>query len=189
MKFTHVALGAMAVALAGCATVPAEDTAAVVAEEPEVVETLVTQFGEYPLTPVGAQDFIAAVETQLERDHVADRQAMWLNETNITIDSDGNRAYIDAVIADRRARFAAHAVRFAGLDGLAPDVARKAMKADQQGSPAVTSRLECMNLDDGAGHDEIALAFAGRERGAGGRRHCHHGDQEAEHMACPPHRK
>ena len=79
----------------------------------------------YPLTPEGAQEFIAAAEKDLFDYTVDAARVGWVNATYITEDTDALAAQIGAVGTEKSVRYALEAAKFAKVEGLDPLVARK----------------------------------------------------------------
>ncbi|MGI8944112.1 MAG: M2 family metallopeptidase [Qipengyuania sp.] len=116
MKFAPVAVGALAVSLAACTTTPVEPVAsapAAVAAEP------------YPLTPAGAAAWVAMVETDYADLIVEQAQIDWANQTNITDETNAAAAEVGGRVTERSVAYALEAAKYAEIDGLDPDVARK----------------------------------------------------------------
>ncbi|OGS47969.1 MAG: peptidyl-dipeptidase [Erythrobacter sp. RIFCSPHIGHO2_12_FULL_63_10] len=121
MKFSPVALGALAISLAvplaACATVPASEVAAAPAVEAVA--------GPYPLTPEGAANWVAMVEKDLSDFTVEFAHVQWINATYITHDSDTLAAKYGAIATEKSVQYANDAARYAAVAGLDPVVARK----------------------------------------------------------------
>ncbi|HEU5483171.1 MAG TPA: M2 family metallopeptidase, partial [Sphingomicrobium sp.] len=113
----------LALAVAGCATTPA--TRAAVAEAPAAAEAPVAAEAQYPLTPAGADAFIAAVEKDLFDYSVEASQVNWVNATYITEDTDAMAARINAVGTEKSVKYALEAAKFAQIEGLSADTKRK----------------------------------------------------------------
>ncbi|HYD25923.1 MAG TPA: M2 family metallopeptidase [Croceibacterium sp.] len=79
----------------------------------------------FPLTPQGAADFVAAAEKDLFDYSVDASRVNWVNMTYITDDTDALAAEINAVGTEKSVRYALEAARYAQVEGLDPDVARK----------------------------------------------------------------
>ena len=118
MKFAPVALSALAISLAACQTAPAESVAS--APVAPAADSL-----PHPLTPAGAAAFVAEVEVELEKLWTLQNRTLWVNETNITDDTDGLAAWVNGLVAEKRVAYALTAAKYAEVDGLDPDVARK----------------------------------------------------------------
>ncbi len=80
---------------------------------------------EFPLTPQGATDFVAAVEQDLFDFSVEYAQVAWINATYITADTDALVARIGAIGTEKSVRYALDAAKYAVVQGLDPIVARK----------------------------------------------------------------
>ncbi|MBE5073021.1 M2 family metallopeptidase [Erythrobacteraceae bacterium E2-1 Yellow Sea] len=120
MKFHTVALSALAVSLAGCATMPADnvETAAVATPAVETVSG-------YPLTPEGAADWVDMVEKTMFDFGVEFARISWINNTYIIHDSDALAAKYGAEATEMSVAYANDAAKFARIEGLDPQVARK----------------------------------------------------------------
>src|SRR3546814_568664 len=117
MKFSPVALGALAISLSACATVPAAEVATAPAVEAAA--------DPYPLTPAGAAEWVAMVEKDLSGFTVEFAQVQWINATYITHDSDTLAAKYGAIATEKTVQYANDAARYAAVAGLDPVVARK----------------------------------------------------------------
>jgi peptidyl-dipeptidase A len=119
----------LALALAGCATTAASDTTAAPPDALTQNDTPGTTgappAGEYPTTPEGARQFIAAVEKDLFDLSVIGGRAAWVNATYITDDTDALAAYFGTIGTEKGVRYAKEAARYAQVQGLDPDTARK----------------------------------------------------------------
>jgi len=115
MKFAPVALAALAVSLA----VPAhaQTTAPPAGEQ--------TAQQEYPMTPQGAAAWVAMVEKDLFDYSVDASRVYWVNSTYITDDTDALAAQVGAEGTEKSVKYALDAAKYAQVQGLAPDVARK----------------------------------------------------------------
>ncbi|BBC72435.1 peptidyl-dipeptidase [Altererythrobacter sp. B11] len=80
---------------------------------------------EFPMTPQGAADFVAAAEKDLFDYSVDASRIAWVNATYITPDTDALAAQSGAVGTEKAVRYALQAARYARVKGLDPDVARK----------------------------------------------------------------
>lgn len=118
MKFMSAALTTAASALALTLATPAlaNDHAGDAAAE---------MVDGFPLTAQGAADFVAATEDELQKLWVIGAQAQWVNSTYITQDTNALAAHFGAIAAETSVEKALAAARFAEIDGLDPDVARK----------------------------------------------------------------
>jgi peptidyl-dipeptidase A len=79
----------------------------------------------YPLTPAGADAFIAAAEKDLAQINLVQQQADWINATYITDDSDAIAAYFGTIVTEKQVQYALQAAKFAALPRLNPDTKRK----------------------------------------------------------------
>ncbi len=118
MKFASVALSAPILAVAVSLATPAfaDHHAAEAMEEAEFA---------YPMTPEGAAEFVAAAEADLFAHSVEAARIDWINATYITHDTNALAAKIGAVGTEKTVRYALEAARYAEIEGLDPDVARK----------------------------------------------------------------
>ncbi|WP_435417360.1 M2 family metallopeptidase [Parerythrobacter aurantius] len=112
MKFVAPALTALALALA--APAQAEH------HEPAAEAT-----AEFPLTPQGAADWVAMVEKDLFDFSVEASKVYWINATYITEDTDALAAKVGAEGTEKSVKYALEAARYAKVEGLDPEVARK----------------------------------------------------------------
>ena len=80
---------------------------------------------DFPMTPAGAADWIDAIEADLFDFSKFAGHIYWSNATNITYDTDAAAAAIGAEGTEKSVAYALQAARFAELDGLDPQVARK----------------------------------------------------------------
>ena len=128
MKFA-ASVSLAALALAGCATAPSADLAAAppatVAQNDTPGTTDAPPAGQYPATPEGARQFIAAVEKDLFDLSVIGGRAQWVNSTYITDDTDALAAYFGTIATEKGVNYALEAARFAQVQGLDADTARK----------------------------------------------------------------
>ncbi|SMQ57702.1 peptidyl-dipeptidase A [Altererythrobacter xiamenensis] len=124
MKLANAArlMGASAIALslAACATVQAEP-AQTAAAAPVVQE----EANPYPLTPQGAADWIAMVEKDMFDFSVEYARVEWINNTYIIHDSNELAAKYGAEATAKAVTYANDAAKYAQVDGLDPEVARK----------------------------------------------------------------
>ncbi|MFL0356356.1 M2 family metallopeptidase [Erythrobacter sp. GH1-10] len=120
MKFASTALrtsiAALAVSLASAPAL-ADGHAEPVVEE--------TAENEFPLTPQGAADFVAAAEAEMREFSDISAHVYWLNATNINYDSNQLAAKYGADATLMSVRFANEAAKYAAVEGLDPEVARK----------------------------------------------------------------
>ncbi|HET7317101.1 MAG TPA: M2 family metallopeptidase, partial [Sphingomicrobium sp.] len=119
MRFAaSVSLAALAL---GCASYPAQAQVQPAAQpEAAAAEAL-----PYPLTPAGAQQFIAAAEKDLGDFSVIGAKAAWVNATYITDDTDALNAYFGTIGTEKGVKYASQAARYAAVQGLDYDTARK----------------------------------------------------------------
>ncbi|KUO56308.1 MAG: peptidyl-dipeptidase [Sphingomonadales bacterium BRH_c3] len=117
MRFTNVALSALAISLAACTSVQAEEVASTTAA-PATAET-------YPMTPEGAAAWIDMVEKDLFGFGIDNAQVSWINATYITHDSDALAAKYGAIATEKSVAYANEAAKYATVAGLDPVVARK----------------------------------------------------------------
>ncbi len=80
---------------------------------------------EFPMTPQGAADWIASVEADLNTFSKTYGHVLWLNQTNINHDSDSLASQYGAESTLKTVAYANEAAKYARVEGLAPDVARK----------------------------------------------------------------
>ena len=122
MKFaTSVSLAALA--LAGCAATPPAQMAAAVPTEASAAAPAAA--GEYPMTVEGARAFVAAVEKDLYDLSIIGGRAAWVNATYINDDTDALNAYFGTIATEKGVKYATLAAKYAKVQGLDPDVARK----------------------------------------------------------------
>ncbi|MHA6333330.1 M2 family metallopeptidase [Qipengyuania sp. CAU 1752] len=79
----------------------------------------------FPMTPQGAADWVAMVEADLFDYSVEASRVHWVNSTYITEDTDALAAQVGAVGTEKSVKYALEAAKYAAIDGLAPEVARK----------------------------------------------------------------
>lgn len=115
MKFAPVALAALAVSLA----VPAH------AQETSPPAGEQTAQQAYPMTPQGAAAWVAMVEKDLFDYSVDASRVYWVNSTYITDDTDALAAQAGAEGTEKSVKYALEAAKYAQVQGLDPDVARK----------------------------------------------------------------
>ena len=113
MKFASVALSALAVSLA---------TPAIADHHAAGTEAAASA---YPMTPQGAADWVAMVEKDMFEFSVEYGRVLWLNNTYIVHDSDQLAAKYGAEATEKSVRYANEAARYARVEGLAAEVARK----------------------------------------------------------------
>ncbi|WP_374405368.1 M2 family metallopeptidase [Pelagerythrobacter sp.] len=116
MKFAPVALAALAVSLA--APAHAQEAAQAMDETQPAAE-------QYPMTPEGAAQWVAMVEKDLFDYSVDASRVYWVNATYITDDTDALAAQVGAEGTEKSVEYALEAAKYAQIDGLGPDVARK----------------------------------------------------------------
>ncbi|MEL7707468.1 M2 family metallopeptidase [Citromicrobium bathyomarinum] len=80
---------------------------------------------QYPMTPEGAANWVAMVEKDLFDYSVHASQIYWVNATYITHDTDALAAKVGAEGTQKSVNYALEAARYAEIDGLDPEVARK----------------------------------------------------------------
>ncbi|WP_284125746.1 M2 family metallopeptidase [Parerythrobacter aestuarii] len=80
---------------------------------------------EFPMTPEGAANWVAMVEADLDAFSVDAGRIYWINETYITHDTDALAARVSAEGTKKSVLYALEAAKFATIEGLDPEVARK----------------------------------------------------------------
>jgi len=113
MKFASVALTALAVSLA---------TPAMADHHAAGTEAAASA---YPMTPQGAADWVAMVEKDMFDFSVEYGRVLWLNNTYIVHDSDQLAAKYGAEATEKSVRYANEAAKYARVEGLDAEVARK----------------------------------------------------------------
>ena len=113
MKFASVALSALAVSLA---------TPAMADHHAAGTEAAASA---YPMTPQGAADWVAMVEKDMFDFSVEYGRVLWLNNTYIVHDSDQLAAKYGAEATEKSVRHANEAAKYARVEGLDAEVARK----------------------------------------------------------------
>jgi len=113
MKFATVALSALAVSLA---------TPAMADHHAAGTEAAASA---YPMTPQGAADWVAMVEKDMFDFSVEYGRVLWLNNTYIVHDSDQLAAKYGAEATEKSVRYANEAAKYARVEGLDAEVARK----------------------------------------------------------------
>ena len=113
MKFATVALAALAVSLA---------TPAMADHHAAGTEAAASA---YPMTPQGAADWVAMVEKDMFDFSVEYGRVLWLNNTYIVHDSDQLAAKYGAEATEKSVRYANEAAKYARVEGLNAEVARK----------------------------------------------------------------
>ncbi len=106
---------AAALAIAAAAPLAAQDAPAAA---PEAAP-------QYPLTPQGAQEWLAAVEADYAAFSEDNAHISWLNATYINYDSDTMAAKYGAQLTLKQVAFANEAARYARIAGLDAQTARK----------------------------------------------------------------
>lgn len=120
-----------ALALASCATNPPPAMEAGVVTAGEALDSASAAVQRdatnlpFPLTPQGAQQFIAAAEKDLGDFSVIGGKAAWVNATYITDDTDALAAYFGTIGTEKGVEYASQAARYAEVPGLDPGTARK----------------------------------------------------------------
>ena len=79
----------------------------------------------YPMTPQGAADWVAMVEKDMFDFSVEYGRVLWLNNTYIVHDSDQLAAKYGAEATEKSVRYANEAAKYARVEGLDAEVARK----------------------------------------------------------------
>jgi peptidyl-dipeptidase A len=79
----------------------------------------------FPMTPQGAADWVAMVESELADFSVRSSKVAWVYETYITDDTEALLAEVGAQGTENSVRYALQAAKFAQVEGLDPEVARK----------------------------------------------------------------
>ncbi|BBI21112.1 peptidase M2 [Qipengyuania flava] len=113
MKFASVALTALAVSLA---------TPAMADHHAAGTEAAASA---YPMTPQGAADWVAMVEKDMFDFSVEYGRVLWLNNTYIVHDSDQLAAKYGAEATEKSVRYANEAAKYARVERLDAEVARK----------------------------------------------------------------
>ncbi len=127
MKFV-ASVSLAALALAGCATTPPEPVfIAGPATEAPVDEAAVAPAAQadFPMTPAGAEAFLAAAEKDLFDYSLEAAQVYWVNATYLTQDTDAMAARTGAIGTEKSVRYALDAARYAQVPGLSAEVSRK----------------------------------------------------------------
>ncbi len=84
-----------------------------------------TAAAAYPMTPQGAADWVAMVENEMGDFGVEYARVSWVNSTYITPDTDALAAKYGAQATEMSVRYANEAAKYAQVQGLDADVARK----------------------------------------------------------------
>ena len=116
MKFAPVALAALAVSLAAPAYAQ---------EAAQAMDQTAPAAQQYPMTPEGAAAWVAMVEKDLFDYSVDASRVYWINSTYITQDTDALAAQIGAEGTEKTVDYALEAAKYAQVEGLDADVARK----------------------------------------------------------------
>ncbi len=124
MKNFAASVSLAALALAGCSTTPPAQLAATAPTE-AAAPAATAASTEYPLTPDGARQFIAAVEKDLFDLSVIGSRAAWVNSTYINDDTDALAAYFGTIATEKGVKNASEAAKYARIQGLDFDTARK----------------------------------------------------------------
>lgn len=114
MRLAPVALAALAISLAAPAY--AQDAAAPASEQAAQ---------KYPMTPEGAAAWVDMVEKDLFAYSVDASRIYWVNATYITDDTNALAAEAGAEGTEKSVKYALEAAKYAQIEGLDPDVARK----------------------------------------------------------------
>ncbi|MBV7266850.1 M2 family metallopeptidase [Erythrobacter ani] len=121
MKFASSAFktsfAALAISLASAPAFADEHTDGIAAQDVAVTE--------FPLTPEGAAQFIAAVEADLSDFAKTFAHVSWLNATNINYDSNTLAALYGAQSTLKQVGYANDAAKYARVEGLDAEVSRK----------------------------------------------------------------
>ena len=112
MKLASVALSALAISLASPALADHH-------------EDKVEMTAAYPMTAQGATDWVAMVEKEMADFGVEYARVSWVNSTYITDDTDALAAKYGAEATEMSVRYANEAAKYAQVQGLDPEVARK----------------------------------------------------------------
>ena len=120
MRFNSVAIGALAVSLAGCASVNIDAPRTTVA-----ATSAAAKADPYPMTPQGAADWVAMVEKDMFDFSVEYGRVLWLNSTYIVHDSNMLAAKYGAEATEKSVAYANKAAEYARVPGLDSEVARK----------------------------------------------------------------
>ncbi len=79
----------------------------------------------YPLTPEGADQFIAAANDEMADAFEISARAAWVNSTYITQDTDALNTYFGTLVTEMLVRLAGQAAQYAEVDGLDPVTSRQ----------------------------------------------------------------
>lgn len=120
---------ALAFCLAGCATASVDTaSASAVADRADAEADRVEAQADAVIaqaTLEEARAFVARVEKELAEFSVVNAKAQWVNATYITDDTDALAAYFGTIGTEMQVKYANEAARFASLEGLDYDTARK----------------------------------------------------------------
>ena len=125
MKILAASVSLAALAIAGCAATPPAQMAADAPSTAIDTSSSTAAVGQYPATPEGARAFIASVEKDLFDLSVIGGRAAWVNATYINDDTDALAAYFGTIGTEKGVKYATEAARFAQVQGLDFDTARK----------------------------------------------------------------
>jgi peptidyl-dipeptidase A len=111
---------------AGCAvTAEAPVTTAAASGPVAVAPEASVATTAYPLTPAGADAFVAAAEKELSEFGILNARAQWVNSTYITEDTDALATHFGTIGTEMSVRLANDAARFQNVVGLSYDTRRK----------------------------------------------------------------
>ncbi|QAY78667.1 M2 family metallopeptidase [Sphingosinicella sp. BN140058] len=116
---------ALAVCLAGCATASADTVDTASAAPTAAAESAAAPAAAAAPTLEDARAFVARVEKELAEFSVVNAKAQWVNATYITDDTDSLAAYFGTIGTEMQVKYANEAAKYAGLEGLDYDTARK----------------------------------------------------------------
>ncbi|MBD3728421.1 MAG: M2 family metallopeptidase [Sphingomonadales bacterium] len=117
MKFSPLALSALALCLAAPAYAADGEAAPAAAED--------SADKAPPMTPDGAKQWVAGVESDLFDYSVEASRTFWVNATYITDDTDALAAKVGAVGTEKSVQYALEAAKYAKVAGLDYDTQRK----------------------------------------------------------------
>ncbi len=80
---------------------------------------------DYPLTPAGADEFIAAANAEMADLFEISARAAWVNATYLNVDTDALNTYFGTQVTEMQVRLANEAARYAEIDGLSYDTNRQ----------------------------------------------------------------
>ncbi len=118
MRFAPVALAVLAASLGACTTMQDTEVASTAAAQEPAPDP-------YALTPEGAANWVAMVEKDLGEFGVEFARVSWVNATYIMHDTDALAAKYGAIATEKSVAYATEAAKYAAIEGLDPDVARK----------------------------------------------------------------